>query len=167
MGVEELDGDVAEGGVAQVAGDVGEAAAAEVDVAVFEDEVDFGFVTDRVNDIGVAEGDEDVVVIVLVELGIGMGSDFDIVGAEEGVFNLQVMVGFAGNIAVRQRRRGLGVQRECEHEQTGAEKQVQSEPPQKQMDNKASRSQGRFLSTQADLPRERKVRKCVGLLRSK
>src|SRR5215472_5234780 len=42
--LEQFDGDVAEGGVAEVAGDVGEPAASEVCFAIFESEVNFGFV---------------------------------------------------------------------------------------------------------------------------
>jgi len=98
LGKEEFNGDVAEGGVAQVSGDVGEAAAAEVDLAVFKDEPGFGLAKDGVDDIAGAKGDKDVVVIVLMELGIGMGGDFNVVGADEGVVDFQVMMRLAGEM---------------------------------------------------------------------
>jgi len=65
------------------------------------------------------------------------------------IFEYEMMVGFFwdGN-----GDGGLGIQSEREHNQTS---------------DKASKSEERFLSAQADLPRERKGRKWVGLLRSK
>jgi len=103
--VEEFDGDVAEGGVAEIASDVGEAATREVRFAVLEDEMDFWFVGNGVDNVGGAERNENVVVIVLMKLRLVVRRNFDVVNADILVFDLQVMVWFPGDSSVRQRDR--------------------------------------------------------------
>jgi len=98
LGHEQLEGDVAEGLIAEIAGDVGEAAAAEMDFAVLENEMGFGLVTDGVDDVAGAERNENVVVIVLMELRLIVRSHFDVVGADEGVVDFQVMMRLAGEM---------------------------------------------------------------------
>jgi hypothetical protein len=105
LGMQQFDGDVAEGSVGVVAGDMGEAAAGEVDFTVLENEMGFWLAKDGVGDVGGAEGDENVVVVMLMELSFAKRRDFDEISSHVGVFNLQVMMRFAGNIAARQRHR--------------------------------------------------------------
>ena len=79
-------GYVAERLVASVAGYVGEGGWRETGFAVLELEGYGGLVLDLVDDLGWAEGYEDVVVAVPVHEGVGVGRDFDVVDADVFVF---------------------------------------------------------------------------------
>ncbi len=85
---------------------MGETAAREVRLAIPEDEVDLGLVTDCVDNIRVTERDKHVVVVVLVELGIFVWRHFDVVDANVFVFNFQMMMRFAWHITMSQRHGG-------------------------------------------------------------
>jgi hypothetical protein len=80
--LEEFDGDVAKGLIADVAGDVGEGGGGEAGVAVLELEGDGRLVFDGVDDLGGTERDGDVVVAVPVHQGVGVGRNFDIEDAD-------------------------------------------------------------------------------------
>ncbi len=107
---EQIDGDVAEGGVAQIVRHMREAAAGEVGLAVPQNKMRFRFVEDGVDDVGRAERDEKVIVVVLMELGHVVRRYFDVVNADVFVFDFQMMMRLAGRISVRERHRlrGLG-----------------------------------------------------------
>jgi hypothetical protein len=124
--LQQLDGDVVECHVGFVAGDVGEAAAGVADLTVGHDQADFGFVLDGVDDIGGTERDVEIGHIVLMEKGGIVRGNAHAENADVGIFKDEMMVRFLrdGDGAG-----GSGVQNEREHQQTRAEKQVQSEPP--------------------------------------
>jgi len=164
LGLEQLDGDVVEGSVRLIAGDVGEVAGGVADLFVGHYQTDFGFTLDGVDDVGGAEGDVEIGHIVLMEKSGFVGGDAHAENPDVGIFEDEMMMGFFGD---GDGDGCLGVQTDCEDQHSGAEQQVQSEPPQKEIGKRANRIEERFLSAQADLPRERKGRKCVGLLRSK
>ncbi len=103
--MEEFDGDVAERSVAEIAGDMGEAAPREVRFAILENQMNFGFVANGVDNVSGAQRNIDVVVIVLVKLRVFVRRHFDVVDADILVFDPKVMVWFAGNTSVRQRSR--------------------------------------------------------------
>jgi len=120
---EKFDGDVAEGSVGKVAGDVGEAAARKMRFAILELKMDFGLVADGVDDIGGTKGNVNVVVVVLMKQRVFVWRDFDVIHADIFVFDFQVMVRFAGHIAVRQRHRLLCARWQNEQEKRGAKDQ--------------------------------------------
>lgn len=107
LGLQQFDGDVAEGRVGEVAGDVGETAAREVRFAVLELKMDFGLVQDGVHDVGRSKRNINVIVVVLVELRVLVRRDFHVVHADVFIFDFQVMMRLAGHVSPRKRNRLL------------------------------------------------------------
>ena len=95
--LEEFDGDVAEGLIADVARDVGEGGRGEASLAVLEFDGDGRLVLDGVDDVGGAEGDGEVVVAVPVHESVGVRWDFDIEDADGFVLEGEVMQGLGGD----------------------------------------------------------------------
>jgi len=93
---------------------VGEAAAREMCLPILELKMDFGLVEDRVDDVGGAERNVNVVVVVLVKLCVLVRRNFDVVHTDIFIFDFQVMVWLAGRVSARQRNRLLrpGTERE-------------------------------------------------------
>jgi len=94
--MEEFDGDVAEGRVAEIAGNVGEAAAGEMHFSVFEDLMQLGLSGNGVDDVRRTQNHIEVVEVVLVKKRGFVGRDLHVVGANIVVFDFQMMVGLAG-----------------------------------------------------------------------
>jgi hypothetical protein len=95
--VEDLDGDVAEGLVAEIAGDVGEGGGGEAGFSVLKLDGDGRLVFDGVDDFGGAEGDVDVVVAVPVHESFGVGSDLDVEDTDGFVFEGEMVVRLGGD----------------------------------------------------------------------
>ena len=94
---EDFDGDVAERLIGGVGDEVGEGGRRETGFAVRELDGDRRLVFDGVDDLGVAEGDVDVVVAVPVHEGVGVRSDVDVEDADGFVFEGEVVVGLGGD----------------------------------------------------------------------
>jgi hypothetical protein len=133
-------------------------------LAVAHDTANFGFALDGVDDVGGTERHVEIGNIVLMEKSGIVGGDAYAENADVGIFEDEMVMGFFGD---GDGGGGLGAQTECEDQESGPEQQVQSERPQEQINKRAEGSEERFLSAWADLPQERKGRKCVGPLRSK
>ena len=95
--VQEFDGDIAEGLLGKIVRGVGEASHEEAGIAVFEFELDRRFGRDCVFDFTVAQSDEDVVVVVAVDQGLGVWGDFDFEDTDVFVFQNEVVGGFGGD----------------------------------------------------------------------
>jgi hypothetical protein len=132
--MEELDGDVVEGGVGEVSGDVREVARGVAELAIGQHQVDFRFVLHGVDDVGGAERNIKIRHVVLVEKRGFVGGDAHTEDADVTIFEDEVMVGFLweGNGGG-----GLGVKRECEQEQERTKKRLHlSRPPKNRSSQK-------------------------------
>jgi hypothetical protein len=100
--VEKIDGDIAENGVGVVAGNVSETAAGEAHLAIGELNVVFGLADDGAGDVGRADGDEEVVFVVLVEERGVAGGNFNVIDVGEIVVEHEMVMGLLAE------RNGLG-----------------------------------------------------------
>jgi hypothetical protein len=116
---EKFDGNVAEGLVGEIAGGVGEASHQEAGISVLQLKLDGRFAGDCVFDFGIAERDENVVVVVAVDERLGVRGDFDSEYSDIFVFENEVVGGFGGDgNFLRGRGGGLG-NCECREEEAG------------------------------------------------
>jgi hypothetical protein len=79
LGMKQLDGDDAEDGVRIVARNVSKTAAGKTDVAIGEVEMHLGLARNGAGDTGGADGDKEIIVVVLMEKRGVMRRDFDAV----------------------------------------------------------------------------------------
>jgi hypothetical protein len=91
--LQELDGHIAEGGVGQIASDVGEVAGDKTRFAILQLERDWRLALDVVLDLGGAERDVDVVVVMSVHEGRVMGLDLYLKHAHIFVFEGEMVMG--------------------------------------------------------------------------
>jgi hypothetical protein len=95
--LQEFDGEVAEGLVGLVVGDVGVGGVEEVGLSVAEGDRGGGPALHGVDDLGVSEGDIDVVVTVPVQESVGVRGDVDVEDADLVIGEDLVMVGLGSD----------------------------------------------------------------------
>jgi hypothetical protein len=95
--LEDFDGDVAEGLVAEAPDNMGEGGEGEAGIAVLKFDGDWRLVFDSVDDLGGAQVDGDIIMTMPVHESVGVSGDVDVEDADGFVFKREMVMRFGGD----------------------------------------------------------------------